>query len=379
MSIVTGLSTSAKMVLDTIEQRPTRGIPVWIIHVMEHAMIERLAGAAPGEYRRDPKRVYLAMERAMGVCCIDQFIPENPLTMGQAGYEQQANKTATQGAEQIIVDGITINSPEAVVEHMEKFVFPGIQSKIAAFDEESRVREIIEREQAVQMELGPDILKTGYTFVSFPKFSYGCYGYENYFMAYACYPEVIEQHFKLQADLALLNNRAAAAAYVRANLPPMHRLDHDMADSRGTLVSIDSLDRSWFPHFARCLDPLLKTNVRLIWHCDGNLMKMIPRLLEVGIRGFQGFQYEDGMDYLAICRMKSRDGEPLLIIGGVSVTRTLPQGTPDDVRRELAWLVEHGPKTGLMLACTSSIAPGVPWENLHALAEGLNHYRQCGR
>ena len=24
---------------------------------------------------------------------------------------------------------------------------------------------------------------------------------------------------------------------------------------------------------------------------------MVPRLLEIGLRGFQGFQYEDGMDY----------------------------------------------------------------------------------
>jgi len=72
----------------------------------------------------------------------------------------------------------------------------------------------------------------------------------------------------------------------------------------------------------------------MIWHCDGNLMDMVPRLLEVGIRGFQGFQYEDGMDYEKICRMKDREGRDLIIIAGVSVTRTLPHGTPADVKRE---------------------------------------------
>jgi hypothetical protein len=99
----------------------------------------------------------------------------------------------------------------------------------------------------------------------------------------------------------------------------------------------------------------------------------------VGLHGFQGFQYEAGMDYEKICRMKTRQGEELIIIAGVSVTRTLPMGTPDDVRRELRWLVERGPRTGLFLACTSSVTPGVPWRNIEALVEGLRYYRAHGR
>lgn len=108
-------------------------------------------------------------------------------------------------------------------------------------------------------------------------------------------------------------------------------------------------------------------------------MQMIPRLLEVGICGFQGFQYEDGMDYPRICAMRAKDGAPLIIIAGVSVTRTLPQGAPADVKRELAWPVEHGPKVGLFLGGSSSIIPGVPWANIEALVEGLKYYRQGGR
>ncbi len=64
-----------------------------------------------------------------------------------------------------------------------------------------------------------------------------------------------------------------------------------------------------------------------------------------------------------------------VIIAGVSVTRTLPFGTPADVRREMGWLVENGPPTGLFLGASSSIAPGVPWENLRTLVEGLPYYQ----
>jgi hypothetical protein len=216
-------------------------------------------------------------------------------------------------------------------------------------------------------------------FFSFPGFLYTRYGYANYFMAYALYPEIIERGFKLHADMAEVHNRIAARAILEGGLPPLVRLDHDMADSSGTLVDIKSLDRIWFPHFARAVRPLLEAGIRLIWHCDGNLMAMVPRLIEAGIGGFQGFQYEHGMDYEAICRMKTRDGDDLFIIAGVSVTTTLPHGTPADVRRELDWLVRTGPRRGLMLGSSSSIAPGVPVENLRALIEGLSHYRTRGR
>jgi len=375
---MTVTAETAQLALDTILQKPRKEVPSWLLHVMEHAVIERLAGAPPGSYKKDPEAVYLAFQRAIGTCLLDQYIPTNPLTMGDTGYEG-AERAATTGAEEIIVDGMLINSPEAVVSHMERFALRRLRKEIAAFDEDRRVQGILENEASIQQKLGPAILKSGYGFVHFPTLAYGTYGYANYFMAYALHPEVIEKHFALQADLALLNNRAAARAYTEGSLPPLYRLDHDMADSRGTLVDVRSLDKMWFPHFARCLEPMLRTNVRMIWHCDGNLMQMVPRLLEVGIKGFQGFQYEDGMDYERICQMKTREGEPLIIIAGVSVTRTLPKGTPDDVRREIKWLIERGPRTGLFLGASSSITPGVPWENLQTLVEGFSYYRTHGR
>ena len=114
---------NAQLALDTILQKPTRGIPGFWLHIMQHEIIERLAGAAPGDYRRDPENTYLAMQRAVGTCLLDQYIPENPLEMGDRGYE--ANSTvrhnATTGVEKIVCDGIRIDSPEAVVEHLERW------------------------------------------------------------------------------------------------------------------------------------------------------------------------------------------------------------------------------------------------------------------
>ncbi len=372
-------SSGAQLALDTILQRSTRGIPSWLLNIMEHRVIEKLANVSAGGYRKNPDTVYLAMQRNIGTCLLDQYLADNPLTMGDQGFDPGTQRQATTGAEQIMLDGIFINSPEAVVEHLEKIEFAKIRTAILAFDSGKRTREIIQGEIDLQEKLGTTMLKSGYGFISFPGLDYYKYGYTNYFSAYGLYPEILERHFSLQADLAFLNNQAAAIAYQTAALPPLYRLDHDMADSRGTLVSLKSLDRLWFPHFARSLESLLETDVRLIWHCDGNLMGMVPRLLDCGLRGFQGFQYEDGMDYQKICQLKDRQGRDLLIIAGVSVTRTLPFGSPEDVRNELRWLVENGPPTGLFLGASSSITPGTPWVNIQTLVEGLIYYQKFNR
>jgi len=378
------LNKNALLALDTIRQKPTKGIPSWLIHPMEHRIIDRLAGVPEGTYKNKPVETYIGMQKKVGTCMLDQYLAVNPLTMEAHGYESDGT-TATTGLKQIVCDGMIIDAPEAVVAHLEQKVFPQLCAGIDQWIEKPEakaketIRQICHDEETIQLLLGPNILKTPFAVAPFPCFAYNTYGYENYFMAYALYPEVMERHFSLQADLAVHKNRASARAYLEGELPPLLRLDHDMADSRGTLVDIKSLDKIWFPHFARAIEPLLKAGVKLIWHCDGNLSQMVPRLLEAGLSGFQGFQYEDGMDYEKICRMKTREGNSLIIIAGVSVTRTLPLGKPDDIRREMKWLVEQGPNTGLFLGASSSIAPGVPWENIKTLVDGLKYYLAHGR
>ena len=70
---------------------------------------------------------------------------------------------------------------------------------------------------------------------------------------------------------------------------------------------------------------------------------------------------------------------PLFIIAGSSVTKTLPFGTKDDVAKEIKWLVDNGPPTGLMLGASSSIVPGTNRENIKTLMEGLLYYQEHGR
>ncbi|MDW7657286.1 MAG: hypothetical protein SCM11_08940 [Bacillota bacterium] len=368
----------AELALATLQHQPVKGIPIGLIHVMEHAVIEHLAGARPGSYRLDPYKTYIDMLERVGVCMVDQMLMENPLSMGDHGYEADSD-TSLASSGPIVRDGIVIDSPEACVDHMERFLFPQIQADIRNFRHEAHVQTVINAESRDQQLLGPNILKTGHGVLTFPCLLYTHYGYESFFMAYALYPEVMEHLFSLQADLAVLRNKAVVAAYQKAGRPLYHRLDHDMADSRGLLVSLASLEKLWLQHFCRSIAPAVAAGFKLLWHCDGNLMAMIPALLACGVNGFQGFQYEDGMDYVKICRMKAKSGDPLVIQAGVSVTRELPLGTPADVKRQIDFLVANGPPTGLFLSFSSSCAPGTPLINIETAVAGMQYYQQYGR
>lgn len=379
------LGENARLAWKNIRLEPTHGIPSNLVYTMDMPLMEQIAGHPIGSYKKNPEKVYIDFHRKIGTCAIDQFLALNALTMTADGYDSHTEHTATTGAEGILYDGISIDSPEAVVEHLEKVIFPALKKETeqCRIDDNAAVIALIEQEHRMQQMIGTDILKIPYepydNFQAFPRLRYKEYGYENYFMAYALYPEVMEKDFSLQADLAIKRNTIAARAFELGNLPKLLRLDHDMADSRGMLANIKSLDSIWFPHFYRAVAPLVRAGVRLIWHCDGNLMDLFPRLVQAGISGFQGFQYEDGMDYINICRMKDRNNKPLLIWAGVSVTRTLPFGTSDDVKKEIDWLVEYGPQHGLSLGVSSSAAPGIRHENIMTMINGFQYYRKHGR
>ena len=356
-------------------QSPTDGLPSWILNVMDTGWTERLLGEPPGNYWADPEGFVARQYQRLGTAFCDQFITQDP-AMGREGWRVERSRGP------LVRDGMVIDSPEAVCEHLEHFVWPVLERQIADFaaarpDLQAR---FVAEMRALQERLGPDIAAVPYSQPQAkPVLRYGDYGYENYFMFYALYPEVAERSFRLEADYAELHNAAMAQVMFAEGYPPVVRVDHDITDSRGTLASMESMEERYLPHYARALRPLVERGVRLLYHCDGNVNPLVPWLLEIGFAGFQGFQYEDGVDYPTIARMSTREGEPLTLIVGASVTTTLVHGTPEDVRREIDWLVENSADASLALGATSSICPGTPGENLDALVESMQHYQEHGK
>jgi uroporphyrinogen decarboxylase len=90
-------------------------------------------------------------------------------------------------------------------------------------------------------------------------------------------------------------------------------------------------------------------------------------VIACGIGGLQGFQRECGMDLEWIVEMHTRAGEPLLVFGPLSVTTTLPHGTPEDVRAEVRRAMDLcRDRASLVFFTSNTITPDVPLENIRA-------------
>jgi len=120
----------------------------------------------------------------------------------------------------------------------------------------------------------------------------------------------------------------------------------------------------------RAIEPLKDAGIKIIWHCDGNIMPILDRLIDVGIDGLQGFQEECGVDFAKLAQMRSKSGDKLILLGSISVTITLPFGTVEDVKRDVERCIEiAAPGGGFVLAPTSTVGPDIPVENIFAMYE----------
>ena len=99
---------------------------------------------------------------------------------------------------------------------------------------------------------------------------------------------------------------------------------------------------------------------------------MIDPLIAAGVRGFQGFQSECGVHLEDIVQKRTRDGEPLLIFGPLSVTTELPVWSPKQVAAAVESAIEtcRG-KASLVLFTANTINPDIPLDNVFAMSEAV--------
>ena len=212
-----------------------------------------------------------------------------------------------------------------------------------------------------------------------PEFAelYSTWGYDNYLLAMAMYPDHIKRYYEYSAAEARLYNDAIVNAVQTHGLAPFVYGGQDICFNSGPICSVETLNSLYFPSLERAIEPLLAAGIRMIWHCDGDIRPILDRLIRMGMSGFQGFQEETGCTLEHVSARRNRDGEKLVLLGSVSVTTTLPYGTVEEVRADVERCFRvAAPGGGFAIASTSSILPETPLENIVAMYE---HSRSFGR
>jgi uroporphyrinogen decarboxylase len=101
-------------------------------------------------------------------------------------------------------------------------------------------------------------------------------------------------------------------------------------------------------------------------HSCGDITDIIPDLIEIGVNMITPLQAE-ALDFTFL---KREYGKYLTFWGGVSTQRTLPYGTPDDVRAEIRKLKRIlGKNGGYILAPSHELQGDVPLENMLAFID----------
>lgn len=151
----------------------------------------------------------------------------------------------------------------------------------------------------------------------------------------------------------------------------------DFGAQTGLLISPTMFDTFYRVPMQRAIDLAKSFGIIVFHHDDGDLRQLLPTLVAMGIDVLNPIQWRCGDWDLAA--LKADYGTQLCFHGGVDNQRTLPFGTPDDVRAEVQHLITlASDQTGFIIAPCHNLQPNTSVENIIALYEAAHKYGSFG-
>jgi len=140
----------------------------------------------------------------------------------------------------------------------------------------------------------------------------------------------------------------------------------DYATQLNMMINVEHW-RQYFKEPARRLIQLAKSyGVLVSFHSCGAIDKIIPDLIEIGVDIL--FPIQPLATDMSAERLKSLYGRDIVFYGGIDIQRVLPLGTEEEVRAEVARVLNVFGRDGGFILCTGhSILSDVPVRNILAM------------
>lgn len=140
----------------------------------------------------------------------------------------------------------------------------------------------------------------------------------------------------------------------------------DWGQQHGLIIDPDMWRSVFKKRLRKMYDVVHEAGLPVSIHSCGDISDIIPDLIEIGVNMIMPLQAEAlDFDFL-----KREYGKYLTFWGGLSTQRTLPFGTPDDVREEIRSLKRVlGKNGGYILAPSHELQKDVPLENMLAFID----------
>ena len=213
-----------------------------------------------------------------------------------------------------------------------------------------------------------DIAYVPGTMLKHPK---GIRDVEEWYVSLLTRPAYIHEVFARETEMALENFRRYHQA-VGNKIDVLFLCGTDFGTQIAPFCSVALFRELFLPYYKRMTDWIHShTSWAVLKHSCGAIEPLIPELIEAGFDILNPVQCSaTGMDPQ---KLKDNFGDRLVFWGGgIDTQRTLPFGTPQEVREEVRSRVATFSRDGgFVFNAIHNIQAGTPVENLMALAEVL--------
>ena len=197
---------------------------------------------------------------------------------------------------------------------------------------------------------------------------------EEWYVSTAARFDYVYEVFDRQCEIALSNLPKIYEA-VGDRVSAVFITGTDFGTQNGPFISGAAYRKLFQPFHRRVNDWVHRhTSWKTFIHSCGSIVKLLPDMVEAGFDVVNPVQCSAaGMDPRTL---KQQFGDRVTFWGGgVDTQKTLPFGTPDEVRKEVKERIEvFGAGGGFVFNTVHNVQAGVPVENLVALYEAV---REC--
>ena len=146
----------------------------------------------------------------------------------------------------------------------------------------------------------------------------------------------------------------------------------DWGSQHGLFINPETWRKIFKPWYKRFIDECHKLNMHACMHSCGNIVPIIPDLIDLGLDALHPIQ-PNAMDQEKVVRQFA--GE-ITFWGGLDIQHILPHGSPDEVSQECKRLIDlfDGPDGGYIASPANTIMPDTPLENIERMMQTFREY-----
>ncbi|WP_373216674.1 uroporphyrinogen decarboxylase family protein [Ruminococcus sp. 5_1_39BFAA] len=199
--------------------------------------------------------------------------------------------------------------------------------------------------------------------------------FEDWMMAHLLYPEYVEEIFEYQTEVMLKNLEMYKQA-VGDKIQVIWISGTDFGSQNAMIYSKQVFRDMYKPYYKRVNDWVHQnTSWKTFYHSCGAVAELIPEFIDMGVDILNPVQCSAaGMDPH---KLKDTYGKDIVFWGGgVDTQKTLPMGTPEEVRKEVLSRLEIFSKGGgYVFTSIHNVVAKVPVENLMAMYDAVREFR----